>query len=736
MDSPPGCGLPGGDGNCPLDIRTRLARTNVVVPATITATKNAINLISARAWTPIGAALQDAQNKLTAAPTGTNPKHIVLLSDGEENVNPLYASVRAALVASGVVVDTVAFSGDAPSALMAQIAADTGGTFRYVPTTGGTLAPASPEQIDQLTRLGVPPEMIDRITTASLPGPLGLDDTYDYYETKGQDASRLFHVNQLAVPDATYKTSTQFVDDSVNSLRLVVAGKQADTGACGGYARDVDVLPPGGDPGKGWIPISPPGRNPAPPSNWDIRNSLYDDVLIVTNPLSGTWSIHSRYRYILCAANQAQSPAALETDFMVNGSAQTDIRLQGRFLPPIVNNQGLAGDNVPIVGTLLTRSGAKPGALVIAAIDKPGATSSALLLLADDGSHSDGAANDGIYGAFYSQTDVGGTYNVRLYALWADSGKVATREWDGSFWIKGPNPKTGENDQDHDGMPDNWERRCKLDPTKDDSQGDLDRDGLSNIDEFHRGTLPCRADTDHGGESDGSEVANGRNPLDPSDDLVRPLGHINFRPLNQMILIHWTHPLSYTGMILYVSTVPGQLGPGQDIGNGGTFTLTGLTNDQPYYLTLAGLNGAAQGDYSDPTAITPKADPDAPSGAILINDGAATASSKSVMLTLTSSDTPLPGAAESANAHQGGPLAVIYDTASGNVEMRISNDPAFTGAAWEPLVEHKPWTLGSASASVYRVYAQFRDAAHNESLVVYDDIVILQTYLPLVMREH
>jgi hypothetical protein len=749
VDNPPGCGLPGGSGNCPLDIQTRLARTDVVVPATISATKNAINLISARAWTPIGAALQDAQNKLVAAPANTNPKHIILLSDGEENVNPLYATIRATLIASGVVVDTIAFSGEAPSALMAQIAADTGGTFRYVPTTGGTLLAPSIEQIDQLAHTGVPPEMINRITTAALPGPLGLDDVYDYYETQGQGASRLFHVNQVAVPDNTYRTTSQFVDDSVNSLRLVVAGKQFDAdvpGYCEGYHRNVDVLPPGGDPGKGWIPISPPSFNSPPPANWDIRNSLYDDVVIITNPVSGTWQVRARHYYwAICLGGKpdlqatarliANSPTEFETDFMMNGSAETDVRLQGRFLTPIVNNQGLAGDNVPIVGTLLTRSGAKPGAIVIASIEKPGALNAAQLF--DDGLHSDGVANDGIYGGFYSQTDVGGTYNVRLYAFWYDpiAASWASREWNGAFWIKGPDPKTGENDQDHDGMPDNWEIRCKLDPNKNDALGDLDRDGLTNIDEFQRGTLPCRADTDGGGERDGSEVATGRNPLNPADDKVRPLGHINFRPLNQAILIHWTHPLSYTGMLLYVSTVPGQLGSGPDMGTGGTYTLTGLTNEQTYYLTLAGVNGTAQGDYSYPTAVTPKADPDAPSGAILINEGNASAWSKNVVLDITSTDTPLPGAAESANAHQGGPLALLYDTVSAGVEMKISNDPSFAGAIWEPLVQQKPWILGSSPSAVYRVYAQFRDAAQNESLVVYDDIVVYLNYLPIILRE-
>ena len=61
-------------------------------------------------------------------------------------------------------------------------------------------------------------------------------------------------------------------------------------------------------------------------------------------------------------------------------------------------------------------------------------------------------------------------------------------------------------------MPDPWERRCKRYTEEDDFQGDMDHDGLINIEEFHQGTLPCRADTDNGGERDGSEVNGGRNP--------------------------------------------------------------------------------------------------------------------------------------------------------------------------------------------------------------------------------
>jgi len=51
--------------------------------------------------------------------------------------------------------------------------------------------------------------------------------------------------------------------------------------------------------------------------------------------------------------------------------------------------------------------------------------------------------------------------------------------------------------------------------------GDADGDDLENFDEdYIHGTDPYNSDTDGGGEKDGSEVAAGRDPLDPSDDVT------------------------------------------------------------------------------------------------------------------------------------------------------------------------------------------------------------------------
>ena len=108
LDNPLGCGIDGGGGgDCPLDIRTLLPRTEASaanLATLIDLARTRISNISARDWTPVGGGVRAAKNELVAGPANTNPKHIFLLSDGRENVNPLYSAVKAEIIASGVVV--------------------------------------------------------------------------------------------------------------------------------------------------------------------------------------------------------------------------------------------------------------------------------------------------------------------------------------------------------------------------------------------------------------------------------------------------------------------------------------------------------------------------------------------------------------------------------------------------------------------------------------------------------
>ena len=91
-------------------------------------------------------------------------------------------------------------------------------------------------------------------------------------------------------------------------------------------------------------------------------------------------------------------------------------------------------------------------------------------------------------------------------------------------------------DQDGDGMPDLWEAIYNLDVTDDGTinpelgpDGDIDGDGLSNLEEYEAGTNPTKWDTDGDGISDGGEVGGGASgggsggPIgDPLDPNVTP----------------------------------------------------------------------------------------------------------------------------------------------------------------------------------------------------------------------
>jgi parallel beta-helix repeat protein len=74
-------------------------------------------------------------------------------------------------------------------------------------------------------------------------------------------------------------------------------------------------------------------------------------------------------------------------------------------------------------------------------------------------------------------------------------------------------------DTDSDGMPDKWEILNALNPFADDSQDDIDNDGLSNIEEHAHGCNPHNSDTDHDSMPDGWEVLYQLNPLQDDADV-------------------------------------------------------------------------------------------------------------------------------------------------------------------------------------------------------------------------
>jgi uncharacterized protein YjiK len=111
--------------------------------------------------------------------------------------------------------------------------------------------------------------------------------------------------------------------------------------------------------------------------------------------------------------------------------------------------------------------------------------------------------------------------------------------------------------------------------------------------------------------------------------------------------------------------------------------------------------GNTSSTYSDDIIL----DTMAPTGSILIDGGTVYATSTSVELTLSASD-----------------------SGSGVDEMRLSNDGS-TWSTWEPYSGSKSWTLPSGDGSK-TVYVQYRDQATHVS-PSYSDSIILDTAAPI-----
>jgi hypothetical protein len=110
---------------------------------------------------------------------------------------------------------------------------------------------------------------------------------------------------------------------------------------------------------------------------------------------------------------------------------------------------------------------------------------------------------------------VGGLEGYSEYDVAKDGLTETEREEFGTLFIE------KINDQDNDGMEDDWEVKEGLDPTDStDAWEDLDGDGLNNWQEFNNETDIRKEDTDGGGVTDREEILQFTSPLNGEDDII------------------------------------------------------------------------------------------------------------------------------------------------------------------------------------------------------------------------
>lgn len=423
--------------------------------------KASVGAITAGGATSIGAGLLAGKNQLAQGGFDGDGKQdpfwgMILLSDGAENTGPFVRDVLPGVLATKTKVYAIGLGAGADEALLRSIAEQTKGAYLF--------ARSAAELRTAYNRIKAEVRNEDVVKTAS----------------------------GIVEQDATVSVAVA-IDSSIPWADFSVTWPGSDL--------DVVLVAPDGSE------ITPTVADMNP--NVRFRTGATYEIYSVTGPMPGLWTMRifgratrsggEPYSVHVSGASALLSSLSFDRpEYLPGQQMAIRIDLEHPLVDAIVG--GTAGE-----GRLPPRQ-PLVGATVSAEVETPIGVQS--LLLYDDGVHGDNAANDGVYGNVFSQTQALGSYTVTASVI----GTSKTNE---NFTRQITKATVVSSDSDGDGMSDVWEDLYGLDKLADDSNGDGDNDLLTNLEEYTARTSPTNPDTDGDGFSDGNEVALGSDPLDP-----------------------------------------------------------------------------------------------------------------------------------------------------------------------------------------------------------------------------
>lgn len=604
-------------------------------------------------------------------------RHLVIFTDSAEAAGFDSAGFIAQAQAAGIRVEVIAVGASADQPLLARIGRETGGSYDYIDElSAGAGNPPTPLLLPAVQKVR---EAAARIrSTASGTGtvPAGATASFDLAVDPGDDQAAGGHVKVFSGVD---RSGVGF-----SGVRL--------------YRPDNTQVLPG--------------------AGVDIAVTGNRFTFTVANAPSGTWKLQVDGSAAGGTANiayraQVVDPArGLRMAFSRPG---TDARTLDHFK---------VGEPVAVEVAVLDLANSLPSPRVTLTKVGPGTLAYRMY---DDGSHGDRQAGDHIFTTVIAARQTGAPTGFADSG--ASSGTVGSSEWlatasstrgangaqlqvQGGYAVFDDLPT----DTDGDGLPDRYEARFAcLSTNVADATADSDGDGAGNSAEYLAGSDPCDVDSDDGGETDGSEIAHGGSPLDGTDDALPRIRNLEIErqhsehqdadPLPALAnVLRFDADPAYTSIVL--KRAPLSTGPFVDIATisatsaQGRYVDAGLTNGANYCYQLVGQgSGGRVAAASDIQCAVVHVDNDAPTGSVIVNEGAPRTSGTSLAVRIG-----------------------LYHEDPATAQMKLFL-PDGTDTGWIPYSASATVNVAALPRpGVAAVRVILRDSAGNESVPYGDDI--------------